>query len=385
MAGRIPLLLASKLKKSYSWNAGSLALPQDAVFSRSSAAQYTAAAQLVQTAAIDTPRFERDLATGQLLGLLMERGRTSRSPYSRDLTNAAWAQSGITPTKDATGVLGDANGATRLTATTSNGTILQSVSDASNRLRAFSFYVRRRTGTGDFAFTINNLGWTPVTVPAGGAWVRLGNVATYTNPQLGFRISNSGDEFDVDIVDCEDGGFRTSPIITLTTNFTRTVDRLYIPIEKIPGFSINGGTAVLKFNTISDVMPNQSFNGFLSVGDGTSNNRFDVSKRDFTASALASSVSGGVTVGSVGESSLNTVVAGYNTIAVTWQDGNKARLCFNGLNVVESSGSFNMPANITRIELGYNPTYTAGDVMLMGFDYYPQFVPGDVLKTLGSR
>ena len=46
------------------------------------------------------------------------------------------------------------------------------------------------------------------------------------NPQIGFRLVTSGDAIDVDMADCQDGAFSSSPIPTTTAAATRNADVL---------------------------------------------------------------------------------------------------------------------------------------------------------------
>jgi hypothetical protein len=64
-------------------------------------------------------------------GLLVEEARVNLAIWGRDLTNAAWTKTNMTTAKTATGADGSANGATTLTATAGNATVLQSITSAS--------------------------------------------------------------------------------------------------------------------------------------------------------------------------------------------------------------------------------------------------------------
>jgi uncharacterized protein YmfQ (DUF2313 family) len=64
-------------------------------FTRASTGSYLDAAGVLQTAAIDAPRFEFS-AAGAPLGLLFEQQRTNLALQSADFGNAAWSKSGVT-------------------------------------------------------------------------------------------------------------------------------------------------------------------------------------------------------------------------------------------------------------------------------------------------
>lgn len=158
------------------------------------------------------------------LGLLIEEARTNLALWSRDLTNSAWGKTNVTPSLTATGIDGAANSATTLTAGANNGTVLQSITSAS-AARATTAYVKRRTGTGVVEMTQNGGStWTPITINST-SYTRVGPTsATVVNPQIGFRLAASGDQIDIDMVQCESGAFATSAIPTGASQVTRATD-----------------------------------------------------------------------------------------------------------------------------------------------------------------
>jgi len=138
-------------------------------------------------------------------GVLIEGARTNRALHSRDLTNAAWTATNCTVAKTSLGADGTESGACRVTATSSNATVLQSITNASVA-RYFSAYIRRITGSGNVDVTLDGGStWTTVTLTT--AYAVVGAGQTLANPQIGFRVVTSGDAIDVDFVQCEDGAF----------------------------------------------------------------------------------------------------------------------------------------------------------------------------------
>lgn len=124
------------------------------------------------------------------------------------------------------GLDGLANTATTLTATAADAIILQPISLAS-AARCASAYVKRRTGTGTISFTQDGTNWTDITAQINGStWSRVQITSTLANPSVGFKISTSGDEIDVDCVQNEAGPSATSPIVTTTAAITRNADSL---------------------------------------------------------------------------------------------------------------------------------------------------------------
>jgi hypothetical protein len=63
-------------------------------FTRSSTATYTNQIGLIQSAAVNEPRFDYDPSTLAARGLLVEEQRTNLVTYSEDFSNAAWLKSG---------------------------------------------------------------------------------------------------------------------------------------------------------------------------------------------------------------------------------------------------------------------------------------------------
>lgn len=156
-------------------------------------------------------------------GVLLEDARTNVVLWSRDLTNAAWVKTNITPAKNQIGADGVANSASLLTATAGNGTALQAITLGSSA-RFQSAYVKRVTGSGTVNMTTDNgATWTAVTVTS--AWTRVSiPTQTLANPTVGFRLVTNGDAIAVDFVQNENGTFPTSSIPTTTVAVARVAD-----------------------------------------------------------------------------------------------------------------------------------------------------------------
>lgn len=184
------------------------------------------AAGFIETVADNVPRLDYPLGgiTAGCPALLVEPSAVNLALHSRDLTQAAWVASGITPLRNAVGMDGAANTGTTLTATGANGTILQTLTHAS-QVRAFSAYVRRTVGTGTIEITTNGgTTWTPITLTS--AYTRFSTTATVTNGQVGFRIVTSGDAIVVDYCQGEVGTVATSAIPTTTAAITRGAETI---------------------------------------------------------------------------------------------------------------------------------------------------------------
>ncbi len=155
--------------------------------------------------------------------LLVEPSAQNLALHSRDLTNAVWSGTTVTTAKNAVGADGAASGATTITATAASGTVLQSLSHASQS-RVFSAYIRRVSGTGAIQLTTNGgTNWTTVTISS--LYTQVACAAqTVASGTIGIRLAVSGDVIEVDFTQGEVGPVATSPIPTTTGSVTRNAD-----------------------------------------------------------------------------------------------------------------------------------------------------------------
>ena len=216
----------------YAFHVGQLS-----TFTRASAAYYFDSDGVLQSAAIDTPRYSYINGAGlfgaatslaivleEVPTLVIESAATNECLHGRDLTNAAWTKTNVTAAKNQAGIDGAANSASSITATAANGTALQSVTSASNTGRAFSAYAKWVSGSGgSLSYTID--GSTYTTTPfTQGVWRKLQVTGTLANPTVGFKIPTSGDVFAIDFCQEETGSTASSPILTTGTSATRAAD-----------------------------------------------------------------------------------------------------------------------------------------------------------------
>ena len=166
-------------------------------------------------------------------GFRAESSRTNYALWCRDLTQSSWTATSITPTLNQVGIDGVSNSASGLVATASNGTILQSITLASNFV-AFSIFVKAITVTGNIQATINGgTTWFDIQGLSTSSWNRIAVIANpqITNPSIGIRIVNNGDSIAVDYAQLEinDSSDFTSPIFTTTSTATRAADFCSVP------------------------------------------------------------------------------------------------------------------------------------------------------------
>lgn len=192
------------------------------------------------------------------VGVKHETASTNIALWCRDMTNAAWVATTMTPTLDATGIDGMPLSASTLTATGAGATLLQTVTLASSR-RIFSTFIKRKTGTGTISLTTDGgTTWTDVTAQVNSStWSQPAiNQAAVTNPVFGFKLGTNGDAIYVDFAQNEGavGGTETqalgtSPIYTTTTSVARGTDQ--VAVTNASQVNLNGsqGTMYIEFTT----------------------------------------------------------------------------------------------------------------------------------------
>lgn len=210
------------------------ATPAIITFSRADAATcatYEDACGLIQTVAANVFRDAYNDA-GVFLGKRVEDARANRITYARDLSNAAWVKTNMTATKTATGVDGQANSASVLTATGANGTVAFTFALAAVD-HALSLMVKRLVGTGAVLMSMDNgVTWTDITSQLStSSWTRPWFFQNTANPTVIIKLATSGDSIAVDYVQIEDGKTPTSPILTAGAAATRVADYPYVTLS----------------------------------------------------------------------------------------------------------------------------------------------------------
>ena len=158
-----------------------------------------------------------------LKGYLAEGARQNRCLYSQDFSNAAWVATSITKGSTVAAPDGSTTAMT-LTASGANGTLLQTLT-AVSAAKAFSIWMKRRTGTGTIQMTMDNgVGWTTKTITS--SWARYTVTQTVANEVCGIRIVTSGDAIDVWGAQVETGTGESTYIPTTSGAVTRNADVL---------------------------------------------------------------------------------------------------------------------------------------------------------------
>ena len=130
-------------------------------FARSTTGTFVGSDGLIQTAAINTPRFDYDPVTLACKGLLIEEQRVNLLTYSDDFSNAAWTKTNATVTANAVAAPDGTTTADTLTASGANGTLIQDLGVVASAAKAAGLWLKRKTGTGNVDLTLNGgRNWT---------------------------------------------------------------------------------------------------------------------------------------------------------------------------------------------------------------------------------
>lgn len=231
--------------------------------------------------------------------------------YCRDLTNAVWVKTGITPTLNQTGLDNQSNSCSLLTAATTDGTALQTITAAA-AAACSGFYVKRSVGSGSIYFTRDGgTNWTDITNLINNStftFVKIENTSV-TNPQVGFKIATSGDAIIVDAgINHLGTKIASCPILTTSASVTVNAETLTYPTT----YNIENaqGTILATFTADSYTSGMGNIVGSSTAGLATSSS-YTCQAKDGTntVSGSAASPSGTVKIGMAWDANLNTMYA----------------------------------------------------------------------------
>lgn len=197
-------------------------------------------------------------------GLWAENGTTNVCLQNRTMTNAVWTASSVTVSQNQKGADAAPNGAALVTATASNGTLLQAITLASEVVLT-SAWIKRVSGSGTVSLTQDNGStWTDITsqlTTTGFTQVKVAALQTLTNPTVGIKLGTSGDSIAVDFFQCEYGGalgtinyYATSPCVTTTAPVNCRLGNEAPTINTISNAHPSAGQILLN-NTIASGAP----------------------------------------------------------------------------------------------------------------------------------
>jgi hypothetical protein len=342
-------------------------------FTRASTGRFVGSDGLIQTAAVDAPRFDHNPTTGESLGLLVEEARTNNLLQSEDFSST-WTLSNIavtansvvapdgTTTADTIAPPVDGLTVTRLlrqnpvlttqqaytlsvfvkvgTATTNGIALYVSDSTATNIFRANFNLSNLTTATG-------NTGWavpTATIVPYPNGWYRciLTGVTSTVHISLRAQIylnifGTTPDTYGTHHIwgaQLEAGAFATSYIPTTTATVTRAADVASIAGTNFSSWYNQTEGTVFTDCSINYTVPGSLFPLISSLNDGTSNNRIE---NGFLTASLAGyeiSASGSAQVGVYP----NASSALTRRLATTYQLNNFAASVNGGSVSTDTSG-----------------------------------------------
>lgn len=155
------------------------------------------------------------------IGILIEASATNRLLWCRDATNSAWVKTNISCTRTGVGIDGTENSASCLTATSSLGTCIQTVTLSSSS-RSCSVFMKRVSGTGRVWFMADGITWSNTFINEN--WNRISLSGTLTLSTIGIMLENIGDAVLIDYAQIEDSTQMTSPILTTSAQASRSLD-----------------------------------------------------------------------------------------------------------------------------------------------------------------
>jgi hypothetical protein len=221
----------------------------------------------VETVNANLPRFDYDPVTLACKGLLIEENRTNIALQSANFNTGFW---GLTNASLTTGITDPAGGtsAVTFTATGANGLIQQPQSGTAGAAYSASFWIKRKTGTGQVSLRCGDVTLIPITVTS--SWVRYSvtAVTSTTTVRIAVLLAASGDAVDIAFAQLEAGAFATSYIPTTTTASTRNADVATITGTNFSDFwqAGKGGASVQAIpSTVSGIRP------LVQYDDGTAN------------------------------------------------------------------------------------------------------------------
>jgi hypothetical protein len=222
---------------------------------------------LVETVNANLPRFDYDPVTLACKGLLIEETRTNIALQSANFNTGFW---GLTNASLTTGITDPAGGtsAATITATSANGLIQQPQSGTAGAAYSVSFWIKRKTGTGQVNLRCGDVTFIPITVTSSWARYSVTAVTSTATVRIAVSLAVSGDAVDIAFAQLELGAFATSYIPTTSTATTRNADVATITGTNFSGFwqAGKGGASVLAIpSTVSGIRP------LVQYDDGTAN------------------------------------------------------------------------------------------------------------------
>jgi hypothetical protein len=384
-------------------------------FTRSTTGTFVGSNGLIQSAAIDAPRFDFSPVTLAPLGLLIEEQRVNLFLYSAQFDNAAWVKGNSTVTANATTSPDGTANADKLVENTATSThqITQQTAFVSGTTYTWSFFVKAAersvvrvlfpaaaftsnltanfdlaTGAWRTASPTPSAALTLTSQNAGNGWYRItaSTAATASVNQTILLLmcdspSNTGNytgdgTSGVFIwgAQLEAGAFPTSYIPTVASTVTRAADvAVMTGTQFSPWYNQNEGTIIASWSTTSVVVPTAL--GVFGVSDGTANERIQIRRVPAANEASFIVVDGGV----VQYNTPITASSGINISALAYRVNDFISANNGTLGAADLSGTLPTP---TQAEIGFGQGLTYLNGHLRNVTYYPTRLTDAQLQAL---
>jgi hypothetical protein len=370
-------------------------------FTRASTATFFDSAGVLQSAAIDVPRFDYNPATLAAQGLLIEESRTNLLTYSEEFDNASWAKLNSSVTANAVVAPdGTLTGDLLIPNTTNAQHRLDQTPTSTTTSQTFSVYAKAdgynfvglRIGSSGTSFnlstgavSVNGSGSVGSITAVGNGWYRCSivvsaaaandiariNVADAATPAASF----AGDGFSGIYIwgaQLEAGAFPTSYIPTTTTALTRAADVASVNTLS-PWYNASQGTWYVEYLE-------RAFNAAHQVtyaSDGTSAERIAININ--SSNVLDAQIVSGGTDTFTGNAP--TLTAQNYKIALAYE-ANNAGLSANG-SAVTTDTSVTLPVGISNLKIGStaaNSQYV--NSVISRITYYPRRLSDAELQAI---
>lgn len=362
-------------------------------FTRASAAYFWDDSEnLVKRSEINEPSFLDS-------GILINAAIANRCLQNRNFNESDWTKSNTAgPMSPITGIDGEDCYAS-LTATSTDATCLQTASYTSGVYWQVSFFVKRLSGSGALHVTLDGgATWTEVEVT--GEYARrvfFKTDTTTTSITFGFKISDSGDSFAIDMCECCTAGttaataWRPSrPTPTTTTLVTPSYDLLSFDLEH-SGLNTAEGTIIVeaKYGTQHRPIGLAPWTNNRVIGLNSSSTDYIIIGNEgpgYNKACLR------VAISSVDQCRIegsqfaesDAYPSGYGTrrIGIAWKS-NDFVIIDDGLNEVVSDTSGTIPS-ITTIGIGSSMPSGTGTFCgtIRYIKYFDRRLPNEKLKQL---
>ena len=377
-------------------------------FTRASTATYFDSAGVLQSAAIDAPRFDYNPSTLAARGLLIEEARTNLLLQSEDFSTTWTTSASPTITTNTTVAPDGTTTADTITSTSTSSYVAQIVTFTGDGTKTYSIFIKAGT-SGNTRLSIRDttalvsrgqadITWAgsvpSVSVTNGSlqalqacpnGWYRLqvivdSVIAANTN-QLRIQPDNTVGTGSVIFwgAQIENAAFSTSYIPTTTTALTRSADVASVN-TLTPWFNSSQGTLFTEALLVQP--PSTTVNQLSALSDNTNNNRIQLGASTASSGNLnflitdTSVLQANPLVGSISTVGPHKAAGGYLV--------NSVQVAVNGALGTEDT-SATIPASISVLNIGAagNPN-TRGNLWVRRITYYPRRLSNAELQSLTS-